>query len=79
LSAMWFGLGIASVFALANPIRWSPIFVVQLLYKFIWLAFSGVPALMAGTLSRGNYIFLVIVMVYIVMDLLFIPWSHLRR
>ena len=45
IGAWWLSIAIISILGLWRPITFSPILLVQLLYKSIWLVFVALPAI----------------------------------
>ena len=46
VGALWLAIAILSVFGLFRPMVFSPVFLVQLIYKGTWLLVVALPALM---------------------------------
>lgn len=76
--SVYFAFGTLSIMGLRNPVKWSPILMLQFLYKVTWL--SGVIARMSmkGELDRRSSELLILGYVAMVAgDLWAIPWGHL--
>ena len=48
LGCIWVALGVLSVAGLVRPVRFSPVLVLQFVYKLIWLLAVGLPAVATG-------------------------------
>lgn len=64
LGSIWLAVGILSIFGLFYPLQFSPMFLIQLIYKSVWLLFIALPAFFAGN-ERS---------IPLVMTILFIFW-----
>lgn len=58
LGSIWLAVGLVSLFGLVNPLPVAGVFVVQILYKVLWIGVAVVPMLMRGEtralpLARG--------------------------
>lgn len=76
--SVYFAFGSLSVLGLRDPLKWSPILMLQFVYKVAWLA--GVVAVMAkrGELDVPSSAMLILGYVAMVAgDLWAIPWKHL--
>ncbi len=77
LGALWLALGVASVFGLAQPLKFSVVFLIQLTYKTAWLVVAALPALASGNREVG-LIFLTALFAAWVVALLFVaPFRYL--
>ena len=77
LGSIWLAVGILSIFGLRTPSAFAGIFLLQILYKSIWLIFAGVPSV-----SQGETRALPLAIGFIVMIIGFIlatPWAYLFR
>ena len=77
LGSLWTAILIVSIVGMFFPVSMSPLLILQVIYKSLWLAKFALPRLLAG---RGNEIpsgvavsFAVIVATYPWV----IPWGHL--
>jgi hypothetical protein len=71
LGSIWLAIGLTSALGLAYPTRLMGIFVVQLLYKTIWLTTFVVPAALANQL-RPEALILVGIFVFLIGGVLLI-------
>ena len=46
VGCLWLGIAVLSVFGLYKPIAFSPVLILQLIYKGIWLLVVALPALL---------------------------------
>ena len=76
LGSIWLSVGLASLFGLVNPLPVAGVFVVQLLYKVLWIGVAVLPMLARGE-RRGLPLALSFV-VMIVAAALATPWGYLR-
>lgn len=77
LGSLWLAMGALCLLGLWRPVRFSPLFVVQLVYKSLRLACVALPAIVAG---RGGSLPLIMTALFVfwVVGLPFaIPWRHL--
>ena len=75
LGSIWLSVGLVSLFGLVNPLPVAGVFVVQLLYKVLWIGVAVLPMLARGE-RRGLPLALGFV-VMIVAAALATPWSYL--
>jgi hypothetical protein len=77
VGSFWLSILILSALGLFEPLRFSPVLLVQLIYKLSWLMVYAVPQIRNGhlqTLPRGITVsFVLIVMIWPWV----IPWSYL--
>ena len=77
LGALWFALGAISVLGLFQPFKFSVIFLIQLIYKSIWLTVAAIPSIVSGNRESG-LLFLTILFALWVVGLLFaVPFQYL--
>lgn len=48
LSSIWLAVGLVSMFGLFNPLPIAGVFVVQIIYKVVWIGVAVLPALLQG-------------------------------
>ncbi len=48
LGCIWIALGLLSLAGVARPVTFSPVLLVQFVYKLVWLCAVGIPAALAG-------------------------------
>jgi hypothetical protein len=74
---LWSGILILSILGLAHPLRYSPVLLLQLIYKSIWLAVYVAPRLLRGDSKSipwgmaGFFAAIVVVWPFL------IPWQYL--
>ncbi|MDJ0707244.1 MAG: hypothetical protein QNJ46_28550 [Leptolyngbyaceae cyanobacterium MO_188.B28] len=79
LAALWLALGATSVLGLFQPIKFSVIFLIQLIYKSTWLTVVAVPSIVSGNRESG-LLFLTILFALWVVGLLFaVPFQYLFK
>lgn len=75
LGALWCAVALLSACGLAEPLRMSPVLVLQVVYKTLWLSTVVLPRAVRGeavpTLLAGSFALLVAVWSYA------IPWGWL--
>jgi hypothetical protein len=75
LGSVWLGLGIAALGGVFRPLTFSPLLLMQMIYKSIWLCAVAVPALWS---SRGGSPLLTVVFAgWVVVVGLALPWRNL--
>lgn len=73
VGCLWFAILILSVLGMWKPITFSPVFLVQLIYKSLWLVVVALPAIKNHTpFPSAMAIFF---LVWVVLLLFVIPWS----
>ena len=77
LGSLWLSLAAASVLALKNPLRFSPVYVCQLLYKSIWIVTTCLPRATQGTLNPLDGAAALLMFTFIIMDIMFLPWDYI--
>lgn len=78
VGSLWTSILVGSVMGLFNPLIFSPLLLLQVIYKALWLAVYTLPRLISGDPSREihwaiSIIFVLIVLLYP----LVIPWNYL--
>lgn len=75
VGALWGGIFILSILGLFFPIKMSPVFLLQLIYKSSWLLFAALPAMMQGNpFPKSMAIFFLI---WVLVLPFVIPWKVL--
>ena len=75
VGCLWCGIALLSIAGLWKPIEFSPILVLQLVYKSAWLLAIALPALINGrTLPGGMAVFFLI---WVTVLPFVIPWKYL--
>ena len=79
VGSLWSSILVLSILGLFQPLLYSPLLVLQLIYKSVWLAVYILPRLLRSQSSEVpwgisiSFAFIVIVWPFI------IPWSYLLR
>jgi hypothetical protein len=77
VGALWTAILVLSVLGLYAPLRYSPVLVLQVIYKTLWLLVFALPRLVNGRTHTipwgiaGSFIIIVLVWPFI------IPWGYL--
>ncbi len=77
VGALWTAIMILSVFGLREPLRYSPILVLQLIYKSLWLLVYALPLVCRGDWRliplgiAGSFLGIVLIWPWLM------PWSYL--
>ncbi|MEM9674934.1 MAG: hypothetical protein ACFB15_02605 [Cyclobacteriaceae bacterium] len=66
VGSIWLAIGIASLLGIYRPLRFLGIFVVQLIYKLIWLTSSALPNIVAGNTNPAMWIIIGIFVLLII-------------
>jgi hypothetical protein len=77
LASLWIAFGIAAVWGLLKPLEFAPILIIQLSYKGLWFFLVIIPLVMSRELPREAIIFIVLFGLYILLDLIAIPFRDL--
>lgn len=67
---------ILSILGLRSPLKYSPILLLQLAYKSIWMAGVILPLYFSGRLPGYDILYVVIYATYIIGDLIAIPFGY---
>jgi hypothetical protein len=77
VGCLWFGIAMLSVFGLFRPVAFSPVLIMQLIYKGSWLVIVALPAIRNHVdYPRGMASFF---LAWVLILPLIIPWSKLFR
>ena len=75
IGALWLSIAILSIFGLFKPLNFSPVLILQLIYKGSWLLVVALPAILnQNPYPRSMTIFFV---VWVVVLPFVIPWKEL--
>ncbi len=77
LGALWLAIGLVAVAGFADPVRYLPVLLIQLLYKSAWLAFAAYPALASGRSSGGLIVLTVLFTMWVLALMVLIPFPAL--
>lgn len=79
LGGVYVAFALLSILGLQSPLKFSPILLLQLGYKVIWLAAIVLPALAAGSFPTYAIMFIVVFASFIIGDLIAIPFQYVFR
>ncbi len=71
------GAGLAAIPALLYPLKFAALLLLQLIYKPIWIVVGALPFFLKGQFPLYIVVITATFLVYIVGDLIAIPWSYL--
>lgn len=71
------GAGLIAIPALRYPLRFAALLLLQLVYKPIWIVLGALPFFVRGQFPPYIVMITAVFLVYIVGDLIAIPWSYL--
>lgn len=75
--SVYFSFACLSVLGLKSPLKFSPVLLLQLIYKVAWFACVIIPLLVRGELPNYAMLYIVIFILFIAGDLMAIPFSYL--
>jgi hypothetical protein len=77
VGALWSGILVLSILGLFNPLQYSPVLFLQLIYKMVWLAVYAMPRILRGESQAipwgiaGSFSAIVVIWPFL------IPWAYL--
>ena len=74
--SVWIAFGLLSILGLRSPLKYSPVLLLQLSYKVVWFIGVLLPVLIAGRFQVYVIAYVVFFAVYIIGDLIAIPFSY---
>lgn len=74
VGCLWLGITVLSIFGLWKPITFSPVLLLQLVYKGVWLLIVAIPAIRTGVDYPRTMAFFFVVWVAVLP--FFIPWKE---
>ena len=75
--SVWLAVGLISTLGLRNPVAFAGVFVVQIVYKTVWISFIGLPAMASGDERAAFFVFF---FALVTVGFAFAaPWSLLLR
>lgn len=77
LGSVWLAIGLLSALGLSRPLRFSAIFVVQIVYKSVWFGFVLLPLAFAGDLRLDAVPLVVFFALAIAVCLVATPYNYL--
>jgi len=75
-ASVYTAFGLISVLGLKSPLKFTPVLLLQLCYKSIWLVGVILPLLLSGRFPLYATTLLLIFVTYIIGDLIAIPFSY---
>jgi hypothetical protein len=75
--SLWTGILVLSVLGLFQPMRYSPVLLLQIIYKSIWLTVYVAPRLLRGEATKVPWAMAGIFAAIVVIWPILIPWSYL--
>ncbi len=79
VGCLWLGIAALSLLGLFQPLIYSPVLLLQLLYKGAWLVFIAVPMMLRGELRELPARMTVFFLIWVIGLLLFLPYHYLFR
>jgi hypothetical protein len=74
--SIWLAFGLLSILGLRSPLKFSPLLLLQLTYKGVWFLGVLLPFLIAGKFPAYATGYVVFFAIYIIGDLIAIPFSY---
>ena len=74
--SVYLAFALLSLLGLRSPLKFTPVLMLQLTYKVVWLIGVILPILFAGKFPAYALLFTVIFVTYIIGDLIAIPFSY---
>ena len=74
--SVWIAFSFLSILGLRSPLKFSPVLLLQLSYKVVWFIGVILPVLIAGKFPAYAIGYVVFFAVYIIGDLIAIPFSY---
>lgn len=72
-----FAAGLIAIPALFFPLKFVALLLLQLVYKPLWIAVTAIPIFLQGEWPPHVILITVVFLIYIVGDLVAIPWRYL--
>jgi len=73
---VYLAFGLLSILGLRSPLKFSPVLLLQLTYKLLWFIGVILPLLLKGSLPPHAVVYTVIFAIYVIGDLIAIPFSY---
>jgi hypothetical protein len=77
IGSFWLSIGIMAVLGLRAPLRFLPIFLIQLVYKSFWFICVFAPLVISGDFPIHGWAMACINALWMAMDLKAIPFAYL--
>jgi len=75
--SVYLAFALLSILGLRSPLKFSPILLLQLSYKVVWLIGVIIPLLIVGNFPTYGILLVVIFAAYVIGDLIAIPFSYI--
>jgi formate/nitrite transporter FocA (FNT family) len=75
-ASVFLGLGLVAILGVRAPLKYSPVLLVELVYKLIWLCGVVVPLALRGEFVSSSIVQVVIFGTFVVGDLIAIPFRY---
>ena len=79
LGSIWTACGILAILGLRDPLKFSPLFLIQIFYKSLWFIFVFAPLAIAGKFPAYGISFVIIFATFIIGDIIATPFSYLFK
>lgn len=77
LGSIWVAVGLASVLGLFFPVQMSAVFLVQFVYKTVWLLGTALPEILEGKVRSVPMVMTVMFVVWVLVLPFVIPFGQL--
>ena len=75
--SVWLAIALISVLGLRNPVQFAGVFMVQIVYKTLWITLVGLPAMFQGDERAQFFVFF---FTLVTLGFTFaVPWQQLFR
>jgi hypothetical protein len=75
--SFWIAIAVCSALGLRNPLAWSPVLFIQLLYKGLWLILGAAPVWLGRRSEPQPEAMNLFFLIWVVVLLFVIPWRYL--
>ena len=76
-ASVYLAFALVSIHGLKSPLKFSPILMLQMVYKLIWFIAIIIPMLIKGTFPTYGVLLAVIFASYVIGDLIAIPFAYI--
>jgi hypothetical protein len=77
--SMWAAFAVLSVLGLINPLRWIPLFLLEIGYKTIWLAVVAYPLWAANRLADSPAEDMALSFLPVIFPIVAMPWPYVFK
>lgn len=77
--SVFLAFGLLAMLGLRDPLKFVPVLLFQLTYKTVWLVAVALPLMVTGRFPASHIITVVIFMLFIVGDVIAIPFSYVFK